>query len=52
VFKAVIKAKGGDFEESKIILDLFNTLLFHVLFHSYDVFYNVEHSKNKEKTLE
>ena len=27
VFKAVIKAKGGYFEESKIDFDLFNTFL-------------------------
>ena len=27
VYKAVIKAKGGYFEKSKIYLDLFNTVL-------------------------
>ena len=43
VCKAVIKAKGGYFEESKIYLDLFNTFFYYymiptVLFHSCDVF--------------
>ena len=43
VYKAVIKAKGGYFEESKIYFDLFNT------FPSFDV----ETSKEKKrKTLE
>ena len=44
VCKAVIKSKGGSFEESKIEIDfdLFNTFfgyyMIHVLFHSVDVF--------------
>ena len=52
--KAVIKAKGGDFEESKIYLclniDLFNTWLLHdsmcyfVVLMSSLLFYNVENS--------
>ena len=40
--KAVMKAKGGYFEESKIYFDLFNTfgyyMIPYVLFHSVDVF--------------
>ena len=31
VYKAVIKAKGGYFEESKIRFDLFNTFLGYLL---------------------
>ena len=43
VCKAVIKAKVGYFEESKINFDLFNTffgyyMIPYVLFHSFDVF--------------
>jgi hypothetical protein len=42
VCKAVMKAKGGYFEESKIYFDLFNTfgyyMIPYVLFHSVDVF--------------
>jgi hypothetical protein len=43
VCKAVIKAKGGNFEESQIPSDLFSTFLGYyvipyVLFHSFDVF--------------
>jgi hypothetical protein len=42
VCKAVIKAKDGYFEESKIYFDLFNTFfgyfVIHVLFHSFHVF--------------
>ena len=54
VCKAVIKAKGGYFEESQV-LHLFNTcfgyyMIPYVLFHSFYV-YNVENSKNKEKPL-
>ena len=56
VCKAVIKAKGGNFEEHKIS----NILVFvypffgyymipYVLFHSFDE--NVENCKNKEKPL-
>jgi hypothetical protein len=59
VCKAVIKAKGVYFEEYKIDLDLFNTFLLSTRFHmcyfivlmSSLLFYNVEHSKNKEKPL-
>jgi hypothetical protein len=63
VCKAVIKAKGGYFEESKIYFDFFEHLFAYymipcVLFHSFDVFtiiqqcnvnVNVENSQNKEK---
>ena len=53
VCKAVIKAKGGYFEESEIYL--FNTFLDTTLFHmcyfivvmSSLLFYNVENNKNK-----
>ena len=43
VCKAVIKAKGGHFEEYQIYFDLFNTffgyyVIPYVLFHSFDVF--------------
>ena len=43
VCKAVIKAKGGYFEESQIKIYLFNTffgyyMIPYVLFHSFDVF--------------
>ena len=43
VCKAVIKAKGGYCEESKIYFELFNTffgyyMIPYVLFHSFDVF--------------
>jgi hypothetical protein len=55
--KAVIKAKGGYFEESHKIY-WFNAFYFgymipYLLFHSLfpQIFYNVENSKNKE-TLE
>ena len=55
VCKAVIKAKGGYFEESKIYFDLFNTFLVTTQFHMcYFIvlmpsllFYNVENSLNK-----
>ena len=58
VCKAVIKAKGGYFEEY-IYLDLFKTFLVTTWFHmcyfivlrSSLVFYNVENSRNKEKHL-
>ena len=53
VCKAVIKAKGGYFEESKIYLDLFTTFLVTTWFHmcyfivvmSSLLFYNVENSQ-------
>ena len=59
VCKAVIKAKGGYFEESQIYIDLFSTFLVTTLFHmcyfivllSSLQFYNVEYSKNKDKPL-
>ena len=58
VYKAVIKAKGGYFEEYKIYFDFFNTFGYYMipyeLLHSCDVllvFYNVENSQNKEKSL-
>jgi hypothetical protein len=59
VCKAVIKANGVYFEESKIFGDLFNTFLVTILFNMcYFIvlmfsllFYNVEHFKNKEKPL-
>ena len=59
VRKAVIKAKGGYIEESKIHFYLFNTFLattrfhvchFSVLMYSL-LFYNVENSTNKEIDL-
>ena len=57
VCKALIKAKGGYFEVSKIYLDLFKTFLVTKLFHmcyliifmSSLLFYSVENYKNKEK---
>jgi hypothetical protein len=59
VCKAVIKAKVGYFEESKIIFYLFNTFLvitgfpmcYFIVFMSSLLLYNVENSKNKEKSL-
>ena len=59
VCKAVIKAKGGCFEESKIYFDLYNTFLVHdsmcyfivnviSLLMSSLLFYNVETITNKE----
>ena len=60
VCKAVIKAKGGYFEEPQIYNVLFSTFLVTTWFHMYYLivltssllFYNVVNSKNKEKTLE
>ena len=59
VCKAVIKAKGGYFEESKIYLDLFNyfwgllhdSVCYFIVLMSSLLFFNVEKSKNKEKPL-
>ena len=59
VCKAVIKSKGGYFEESKTYFDLFNTFLFTTRFHvcyvivlmSLLLFNNAENSKNIEKPL-
>jgi hypothetical protein len=56
VCKAVIKAKGGYFEEYKIYLDLFNTFLVNTWFHLWYVivvmsswlFYNVGNIKIKK----
>ena len=52
VCKAVIKAKGSDFEKSKIYFGYY--MIPYALFQRFDVFtlfYNVENSKNKEKCL-
>ena len=56
VCKAVIKANGGNFEESKIYFVLFNTffgdfMIPYVLFHRFTIIYKVNICKNKE-TLE
>ena len=56
VCKAFIKAKGGYFDESKVYFVLLNTffdsicVMITVLMSSL-LFYNVENSKNKEKSL-
>ena len=56
VCKAVVKAKGCYFEESKIHVDLFNTYLSYymipcLLFHSFDVLAIVLHCRNKLEPL-